>query len=416
MSLQCVIIAGGLATRLRPLTEKIPKVLLEVGGRPFLDHQLTWLARRGVTDVVLCLGYLGEQVEAFAGDGSRWGLSVRYSHDGATPLGTAGAVRQALDRGLLGPRFLLTWGDSFLPIDPRGVFERFERSGLPALMTVFRNEGRLDQSNATLEGPLARYDKKGGAAKGYRAIDYGLMAFRREVFERLVPPGAPKDLAAVCGALSDAGELAGDEAHLRFFEIGSHAGLAEADAFFSRGGPPRGLLVLDRDGVLDAMIPDGKGGEDSPQHPDQVQILDGAPLALRLLHDAGYTLTLATNQPAAAKGKTPRAQLEAVHARVLELTQAQGGLIASSHICWHRHEDGCACRKPRPGLVLEALAAWPGLDLSDSWMVGDRPTDVQAGKAAGLRTAKLGAEAQADWTGTSLESFARFLLTTRGFF
>lgn len=412
--MQAVIIAGGLATRLRPLTEKIPKVLLELAGRPFLDHQLEWLARRGVTKVVLCLGHLAEQVQAFAGDGTRWGLELRYSLDGPTQLGTAGAVRLACDRGLLDERFLVTWGDSFLPIDPRGVFERFVRSGLPALMTVYENQGRLDASNAELDGLYARYDKKQGGALGYRAIDYGLLAFERRIFEERVPQGVPFDLAAVCHALSRRAELAGDEAYLRFFEIGSHQGLAEAQAFFEAGGPPKGLVVLDRDGVLDAMIPLPGGAEDSPQSLDQISMLPGAALAVRMLHDAGYTLAIATNQPAAAKGKTPRATLEAVHAKVLDETQALGGRIASSHICWHRHEDGCDCRKPKPGLPLEALARWPNVDRADAWMIGDRATDVAAAQGAGLRTAKLGADAGAEWTGPSLEAFARWLLGRKG--
>lgn len=151
------------------------------------------------------------------------------------------------------------------------------------------------------------------------------------------------------------------------------------------------LLILDRDGVLNELRVDPEHGTvDSPLHPSQVEILAGAPEALAMLTRAGYRIAIATNQPAAAKGKTTRANLEAVHSLILERVQAQGGRIASSHICFHRAEDGCVCRKPKPGLLEAALAQHGDCDPSLSWMAGDGLTDVEAGRSLGLRTAFLG--------------------------
>lgn len=151
----------------------------------------------------------------------------------------------------------------------------------------------------------------------------------------------------------------------------------------------RGLVVLDRDGVLNAVVVDPEHGTiDSPLHPSQVELLPGAREAVAQLAREGWALSIASNQPAAAKGKTTLANLQATHAAVLA---ALGTPIASSHLCLHRAEDGCACRKPRPGLLLEALAAHPDVDRARAWMVGDGVTDVQAGAAAGLQTAFLGA-------------------------
>src|SRR5262245_20561674 len=153
--MQCVILAGGRATRMRPLTETIPKALLPVAGRPFLEHQLGWLAGHGVTEVVLCVGYRGDAIRAFldadGGAGARHGLRIRVVDEGERLRGTAGALRLALDEGALDESFLMTYGDSFLPIDFAAVFRAFEVSGKPALMTVFRNDGRWDSSNVIFE-------------------------------------------------------------------------------------------------------------------------------------------------------------------------------------------------------------------------------------------------------------------------
>jgi D-glycero-D-manno-heptose 1,7-bisphosphate phosphatase len=154
--------------------------------------------------------------------------------------------------------------------------------------------------------------------------------------------------------------------------------------------PRAGLILLDRDGVLNRMLVDPEHGTvDSPMHPDQVQILPGVPEALARLTAAGYGIAIVTNQPAAAKGKTTRTNLEAVHRRVLESVQAAGGRVASSHICYHRGEDQCACRKPKPGLIEEAFRENPGFDKAQSWMVGDGIIDIQAGQQAGVQTAML---------------------------
>jgi len=233
--MQCVILAGGLATRMRPLTETVPKALIPVAGAPFIDHQLGWLAGHGVTRVVLSVGYRGDMLAAHVGDGRRWGLSVRMVDEGARLRGTAGALRLAADEQALDDAFLVTYGDSFLPIDFAAVWQRFLASGAPALMTVFRNAGRWDTSNVIVEGNggrerVALYDKRHRTrpAADFAFIDYGLSALRREVVEAMVPAGgAPADLADLFHELSLRGELAAMEAAERFFEIGSPAGLED---------------------------------------------------------------------------------------------------------------------------------------------------------------------------------------------
>ena len=229
------ILAGGLATRLRPVTEKIPKSLVEVAGRPFLARQLEWLRGQGIERVVLCVGHLGEQIQAAFGDGAGWGLRLEYSFDGPRLLGTGGAIRRALDR--LGPEFFVMYGDSYLPVPFAPVAEAFARSGRPALMTVYANEGRYDTSNVWLEGgEIKRYDKRDRLPQ-MRHIDFGFCVFCDSVFQSL-PPDTPADLADLLRDLAARQQLAGYEVRQRFYEIGSPAGLAELDQLFRSGALP----------------------------------------------------------------------------------------------------------------------------------------------------------------------------------
>ena len=159
LKIPVAILAGGLATRLRPVTEKIPKSLVPVAGKPFLAHQLELLRSRGICRAVLCVGYLGDMIQHDFGDGSAFGIQLDYSFDGPQLLGTGGAVKQALP--LLGEEFFVLYGDSYLPVEYRSVAEFFRRSGKLGCMTVYRNEGRYDTSNVVFgDGEIAVYDKK----------------------------------------------------------------------------------------------------------------------------------------------------------------------------------------------------------------------------------------------------------------
>ena len=229
------ILAGGLATRLRPVTEKIPKLLVEVAGEPFFSHQLRLLKKAGLTRVVLCVGHLGEQIVAQYGDGAKWGVSIDYSFDGPKLLGTGGALIRALPK--LGDAFYVLYGDSYLPIDYQAVGRAFLASGRPGLMTVFENREAYDASNVWFEdGRIKLYSKKEKPPQ-MRHIDYGLGVFRAAAFTDC-PRDAVVDLATVQADLCARGELAGFEVKERFYEIGSPAGLNELDALLRAGMRP----------------------------------------------------------------------------------------------------------------------------------------------------------------------------------
>ncbi len=229
-TLPVAILAGGLATRLRPLTETMPKVLLPVAGKPFLAHQLDLLRGQGIKRVVLCVGYLGEMIERDFGDGRDWGVHLEYSFDGPVLLGTGGALKKTLP--LLGEEFFVLYGDSYLPIDFGPVADCFHRSGKLGLMTVFHNRNQFDTSNVWFaDGEIKVYDKKNRLPE-MQHIDYGLSVLSAAAFGDY-PADRPFDLAEVMRSLVATKQLAGFEVQERFYEIGSPSGLAELEALLT---------------------------------------------------------------------------------------------------------------------------------------------------------------------------------------
>ena len=224
------ILAGGLGTRLRPLTGQIPKAMVDVNGRPFIAHQLELLRERGITRVVICAGFLGQRIADYVEDGRRFGLDVRYSFDGPILLGTGGAIRKALP--LLGPSFFTLYGDSYLTCDYSAVFEAFQNSNKTTLMTVFRNNKQWDKSNVCFsQGTIFDYSKQRRTPE-MMYIDYGLSVFRQAAFET-IPPDRPVDLAEIFENLLQRGQLAGFEVPERFYEVGTPHGLEDFARYLS---------------------------------------------------------------------------------------------------------------------------------------------------------------------------------------
>jgi N-acetyl-alpha-D-muramate 1-phosphate uridylyltransferase len=254
ISYPLAILAGGLATRMRPLTETIPKSLLEVAGAPFIAHQLRLVAAGGIQRVVLCLGHLGEMVRDFVGDGSRFGLHVDYSFDGPRLLGTAGALEHA--RPLLGPKFLVMYGDSYLPCDYQAIAAAFANSDGLGFMVVHHNQGKYDASNVEFaDGKILRYSKTQTADMEH--IDYGLGGLKAEALDR-VPADQPFGLAALYGILLEDGQLVGYDQPTRFYEIGSPQGLLETHHLLSEPRPSGS-------GYPQEPLPDGRGSDEGPR-------------------------------------------------------------------------------------------------------------------------------------------------------
>ncbi|MFH1903651.1 MAG: sugar phosphate nucleotidyltransferase [Candidatus Omnitrophota bacterium] len=226
-----VILAGGAATRLYPVTQTIPKAMLELAGKPFIAHQMDLLQHNGVTRVVICAGYLGEQLKNYVKDGRKFKMKVDFSFDGKKLLGTAGAIKKTLP--LLEDNFAVMYGDSYLTENFNPIADFFFLSNKKGLMAVFKNDKQRDASNvAYAEGKVIKYDKKNLAAE-MKHIDYGLSFFKKEAFAEITE-NQVYNLADLCKNLAEEDQLAGYEVKRRFYEIGSSKGLDETRSYLEK--------------------------------------------------------------------------------------------------------------------------------------------------------------------------------------
>jgi N-acetyl-alpha-D-muramate 1-phosphate uridylyltransferase len=229
MTLPCLVLAGGLGTRMGPITASIPKALVAINGQPFVDLQLKRLAHMGVSDVVLSIGHLGALLRAHVGDGSALGVTARYVDEGERRLGTGGAVRFAVDSGSVDDAFFVLYGDSYLDVDFSVVETAWRASGRPALMTVTRNADRWAPSNAEYRGGLVTLYDKRQLRSSMRWIDYGLLVMTAAAVRQNIAPDVTTDLAGPLHRMSVRGDLAGHLVRRRFYEIGSPAGVRDLE-------------------------------------------------------------------------------------------------------------------------------------------------------------------------------------------
>jgi len=234
--MQMAILAGGLGTRLRPLTSEVPKALIPIGGKPFLHHQIELLKRQGIRDIVLCVGHLAEQVQDYFGDGRWLGVRIKYSEEKGSLLGTAGAIKKA--EPLLGDDFFLMYGDSYLMIDYQEIMRYFRRFHRLGLMVVWKNLDRLERSNVSAKGNLVTAYNKDQKSSDMVYINYGLSVLRKEALV-FIPPGRPFSQEEFYQILIDRRELLAFEVGQRFYEIGSPRGLEEFEMLVASGAVAR---------------------------------------------------------------------------------------------------------------------------------------------------------------------------------
>ena len=228
MMFPVAILAGGLGTRLRPITELIPKALIEVAGKPFIAHQLNYLQKQGIKKVVICIGYLGELIQETVGDGSQWDIQIAYSYDGPILLGTGGALKQAIH--MLGDNFFVLYGDSYLPVNFSKIQGAFVHGKKLGLMTVMENQNQWDSSNVEFsQGKILEYNKSVKRPEMHH-IDYGLGVLQKKVFDKY-PKNESFDLSKVYNELSLGNQLSGCEVFERFYEIGSPQGIADTQNY-----------------------------------------------------------------------------------------------------------------------------------------------------------------------------------------
>ena len=429
---QVIALLGGLGTRLRPTEPEVPKAMVDVHGKPFFLYQLLLMRDQGFRDFLFCVGYMGEAIEQFFGDGQEFGVRIKYSADGETPLGTGGALRNALP--LLAEDFIVMYGDGFLDTDYNELIYNFrlakEKRGKKGLLAVYKNDNKYCPSNVIFKDGLVLTYEKWNTSPGMEYIDFGASMLTRSVIEE-IPEGHVADLADVYHELAEKGLLAGLKVRKRFYEIGTPESLDEFRRFTGeRIANKRPAVLLDRDGTLNEIVLNEDTEQpDSPLKPDEMHLMPGTVEALRVLKSLGYLLVVVTNQPAAAKAKTTLGRLYEVNHRFTDLLAEEGVELDEVMMCPHhpvgstRCEDTflireCDCRKPATGLIEGAIEKL-NIDVGESYVIGDSYADILAGRALGIRTVYIGnfkcdtcklIGGQApDFVFESVQSFAEFL-------
>jgi histidinol-phosphate phosphatase family protein len=371
---QAVILAGGLGTRLLPLTADRPKPMVEVNGRPFIDYLIEQLREEGVEEVVLLLGHMASSVERHLGDGERFGIAITYS---VTPpeMQTLGRLKTALP--MLEPLFLLLYCDNYWPLDLEVLWRRFEEAQAPALVTVYRNLDHQTRDNVRVDsdGFVERFDPS-RTDPGLQGVEIGYALLDKHLFEGLDDPQLPFEVALYPKLIRER-KLAAHVTDHRYYSIGSYERLARTEAFIA--GQP--TVILDRDGVLNRKPPQAS----YVRSWDEFEWITGAKEAIALLTQHGYRLIVVSNQAGIGRGVMSEEDLARVHERMLaEVAESRGAIEAIYH-CPHDWNDGCECRKPRPGMLLQAQRDFD-LNLSRVVFLGDDERDAQAADAAGCRS------------------------------
>jgi D-glycero-D-manno-heptose 1,7-bisphosphate phosphatase len=367
---QVVILAGGRGTRLAPLTLTRPKPMIEFHGRPFLEYLIELFRQQGFERVLLLLGYLPEVIRDYFGDGARFGVRIDYA---VSEIDDDTGRRIALARSLLDPVFMLAYCDNYWPLDFAPMWNRFHEEQAKAMVTVYANRDGYTRDNLRVEnGRVAVYDKSRTAAD-LHGVDIGYFILRRAVLD-LLPEGNPSFEKAVYPRLVEERSLLAHVTEHRYYSVGSHERLAMTEDFLAR----RPTVILDRDGVLNRRMPRAR----YVRQWSDWEWLPGALESLGRLGRAGRRIVVITNQAGIARGEMSEDDLADIHRRMKDDAAAVGGQIAAIYHCPHGWDEGCACRKPKPGMLFAAQRDW-NLDLSRVPFVGDDERDGEAARAAG---------------------------------
>lgn len=368
---QAVILAGGLGTRLRPLTAERPKPMIQINGRPFLDYLLDLLREQGITRVLVLLGYRADDVIAHYRAHPAPGLDVQFE---ISPVEDETGQRLKRAEHLLDDTFLLLYCDNYWPLDLGKAWAARQAAGKPLQITVYRNRDGRSRDNVSIDerGIVIAYDKS-RTTPGLLGVDIGFALVDRSIVAALPEDNVSFEAYAYPRAVA-AGDLSAFATEHRYYSIGGLDRLEETARFLER----RPTVLLDRDGVLNRKMNRAQYVCDWSQW----QWMPGALEALARLRDNGYRMIVATNQPGIARGHLSTAGLDSIHAHMRADVRAAGGDIAAIYHCPHGWDEGCDCRKPAPGMLFQAQKDF-ALDLSRHTFIGDDDRDRMAADAAG---------------------------------
>jgi D-glycero-D-manno-heptose 1,7-bisphosphate phosphatase len=356
---------------MRPFTDDRPKPMVPILGRPFLEYQIEQLRDQGFERVLILLGYLPEVVQNHFGDGRRWGVRIEYS---VTEPDQLTSSRVAVARHMIDPCFLLLYCDNYWPLQMNRLWARFCEAGKPGLITVYSNKDAYSRGNVLLdENQHVQVFDRLRATPGLREVEISY-AILTDLALALLPEEDTLLEEAVYTPLAQQGRLAANVSDHRYYGVGSLHRLPATEAFLRR----EPIVILDRDGVLNRKPPQAQ----YVRNWSEWEWRPGSLEALRLLREADYRIIIASNQPGIGRGVMSEADLAAIHARMSQEVAQAGGRIDAIYYCPHDWDDGCECRKPKPGLLYQAQRDFH-LDLTRTLFIGDDERDAAAANAAG---------------------------------
>lgn len=377
---QAVILAGGVGTRLRPLTYTTPKPMVLVNNRPYLEYLIELLKLNGISEIVLLLGYLYEKIVDHFSDGSDFGIKIKYSI-GDVSFETGKRIKDA--ENLIKDHFLLMYCDNYWPLDLERLMEFHNRNQTAATVTVYTNKDGITRNNIYVDerGYVVKYDKS-RTDKNLNGVEIGFFIINKEVMG-LMPGNNFSFEKEILPQLIEKRQLSGYLTDHRYYSIGSPERLLLTGKFLQ----PKKVIFLDRDGVINKKTPKAEYVKSW----DEFEFLPGSINAMKLLSQHGYKIFIITNQAGIARGAMTEKDLKAIHSNLERELEKENVKTEGIYYCPHGWNDGCECRKPKPGMLLQA-AREHDLDLSKALFIGDDERDLQAGNAAGCRTLLVDSE------------------------
>lgn len=370
---QAVILAGGRGERLRPITDEIPKPMVLVSGRPFLEHIIEFLKNNGVEEIVLLLGYLPEKITEHFRDGSKFGVKIKYS---ITPVddGTGTRIKKAAD--LLRDKFCLLYCDNYCPISLNKLYQYHSEKNKNATMTIYSNKYGFTKNNIKIEGcAIKKYDRS-RIEKDLNGVDIGFFILDKKVLD-LMPLENFSFEEVIISHLVQNEDLAGFVTDFPYISIGKMDRLPDAEKYFSE----RKIIFLDRDGTINVRPKKAQ----YVKNWGDLKFLPGAVDAIKLLSQNNFEIYIITNQAGVARGEMSNEDLEIIHSKMIQELRNHGGRINGIYSCLHNWDEDCDCRKPKAGLFFRA-ALEQKINLCKAFFIGDDERDLLAGNEAGVAT------------------------------
>lgn len=371
---QAVILAGGMGTRLRPITDTLPKPMIPMNGKPFLEYLVGMLKENGITEVVLLLGYLPQKVQEYFGDGSNFGLKIKYSV-GDVSFETGKRLKDAEE--LIDQNFLLLYCDNYWPLNLKKLVAYHNAHDVQATVTLYTNKDNFSKSNTRLDdqGYVTLYDKT-RQEKSLSGVEIGFYILNKGIFD-MMPETNFSFEKEILPKLIERRQLAGYSTDHRYYSVGSLERLPVTEDFLK----PKKVVFLDRDGVINRKAPKA----DYIKTWKEFEFLSGSLEAMKRLTERGYELYIISNQAGIARQMMTEDDLTSIHQNMIQILETNGVKIKKIYYCPHGWDEGCECRKPKPGMFYQA-GRENSINLSKAVFVGDDERDVLAGEAAGIKT------------------------------